>query len=87
MKGIHGFLEYVTEAFRFTFGQFWDPTRKIRTAIEADLAMISQREFDWDRLIADGEWLGKEIEEESDRARSDETRQQSRENSGGEGRP
>jgi tetratricopeptide (TPR) repeat protein len=87
MKGIHGFLEYVTEAFRFTFGQFWDPTRKIRTAIETDLAMISSREFDWDRLIADGEWLGKEIEEESDRARDDETRQQSRENSGGEGKP
>jgi tetratricopeptide (TPR) repeat protein len=27
MKGIHGFLEYVTEAFRFTFGQFLDPSR------------------------------------------------------------
>jgi tetratricopeptide (TPR) repeat protein len=87
MKGIHGFLEYVTQAFRFSFGQFWDPTRKIRMAIEADLAMISRREFDWDKLIADGEWLGKEIEQESDRASSDETRQRSRDFTDGDGRP
>lgn len=87
MKGIHEFLEYITQAFRFSFGQFWDPTRELRKAIQTDLAMIARRDFDWDRLIADGEWLGKEIEEEGDRAERDEARYWSRENSGGEGRP
>ena len=87
MKGIHDSLEYITQAFRFSFGQFWDPTRELRNAIQTDLAMISRRDFDWDRLIADGEWLGKEIEEEGDRAKRDEARFWSRENAGGEGRP
>jgi tetratricopeptide (TPR) repeat protein len=75
MRGIHDWLEYVTEAHRFSFGQFWDPRREIRTAIQGDLAMISGRDLDWQRLIADGEWLGRRIEEESDLARRDEARE------------
>jgi tetratricopeptide (TPR) repeat protein len=78
MRGIHDWLEYVTEAHRFSFGQFWDPRREIRSAIQGDLAMISGRDLDWKKLIADGEWLGKQIEEEGDRARDDETRERSR---------
>jgi hypothetical protein len=72
MRGIHDWLEYVTQAHRFSFGQFWDPRREIRAAIEGELAMISGRELDWQRLISDGEWLGKRIEEETDLARRDE---------------
>ena len=83
MKSIHEFLEWVTQAHRFSFGQFWDPTRNIRSAIETDLAMIRSNEIDWPRLIADGEWLGKEIDEESDRARYDEVRERRRQNDGG----
>jgi tetratricopeptide (TPR) repeat protein len=78
MRGIHDWLEYVTEAHRFSFGQFWDPRRELRSAIQGDLAMISARDLDWKKLIADGEWLGKQIEEEGDRARDDETRERSR---------
>ena len=78
MKGIHDWLEWVTQAHRFSFGQFWDPARRIRTAIQTDLAMISRREFDWDRLIADGEWIGKQIEEEGDKARRDERHERDR---------
>lgn len=88
MKSIHDFLEWVTQAHRFSFGQFWDPTRKIRAAIEIDLAMLRSNEIDWPKLIADGEWLGKEIDEESDRARYDEIRERNRENdSGGNSQP
>ena len=43
MRGIHDWIEYITEAQRFSFGQFWDPAREIRTAIQGDLAMISDR--------------------------------------------
>ena len=75
MRGIHDWLEWVTEAHRFSFGQYWDPARDIRKAIQTDLAMISGREFDWQKLIADGELIGKLMEEEVDRARLDESRE------------
>jgi tetratricopeptide (TPR) repeat protein len=78
MKGIHDFIEYVTEAHRFSFGQFWDPNLEIRKAIRSDLAMISGKELDWQKLIANGEWLGVQIEEEIDRARRDEERDRER---------
>jgi tetratricopeptide (TPR) repeat protein len=78
MKGIHDWLEYITDAHRFSFGQFWDPHREIRSAIQGDLAMISGRELDWQKLIAEGEWLGKRLEEEIDLARRQESRERSR---------
>ena len=85
MKSIHEFLEWVTQAHRFSFGQYWDPTRTIRSAIESDLVMIRSKEVNWPTLIADGEWLGKEIDEEGDRARYDEMRERGRDNDGGGG--
>ena len=84
LKGIFDFLEYVTQAFRFSFGQYWDPNREIRRAIRRNLEMIAGREFDWPTLIADCEWIGKQIEEEADRARRDESWERSRD--GGNGR-
>jgi tetratricopeptide (TPR) repeat protein len=87
MKGIHGFLEYVTEAHRFSFGQFWDPRGEIRSAIQGDLAMISSRDLDWGKLIANGEWLGKKIEEEGDLASRDESREMSRDGDKSDSQP
>ena len=80
MRGINDWLEWVTEAHRFSFGQFWDPAREIRTAIRGDLAMISGREFDWQKLITDGEWIAMQMEEEGDKARRDEARERARDN-------
>jgi tetratricopeptide (TPR) repeat protein len=85
LKNIHDWLDYINDAFRFSFGQYWDPTRQIRKAIEDDLAMISSREFDWEKVIADAEWVGKQFEEEADRAQGDEFRARSREGNGGRG--
>jgi len=82
MRGIHDWIEYITEAQRFSFGQFWDPAREIRTAIQGDLAMISGREFDWQRLISDSEWVAKRMEEEGDKARNDESRDRNRDSEG-----
>ena len=87
MRGIHDWLEWVTQTFRFSFGQYWDPARAIRQAVQTDLAMISNREFDWQQLISEGEWLGRQMEEEIDRARNDESRQLSRDIDGDRGRP
>jgi tetratricopeptide (TPR) repeat protein len=84
MRGINSFLDYINQAQRYSIGQFWDPDRDIRRAIQGNLAMISGKDLDWQRLTADTEWLGIRMEEESDLARRqaafDKTMQ-------GEGRP
>src|SRR5215475_12613857 len=69
MRGINSFLDYINQAQRYSIGQFWDPDRDIRRAIQSDLAMISGKDLDWQRLIADTEWLGIRMEQESDLAR------------------
>jgi hypothetical protein len=46
--------------------------------------MISGKDLDWQRLIADTEWLGIRMEQESDLARRQEAQARSRE-SGGRG--
>ena len=84
LKGMQSFLEYITETFRYSFGRFWDPGYEIRSAIKVDLAMISSRELDWQRLITESEWLGKMMEEEGDRARKQEAEENSRD-AGGRG--
>jgi tetratricopeptide (TPR) repeat protein len=83
MRGINNFLDYISQAQRYSIGQFWDPDRDIRSAIQSDLAMISGRDLDWQRLIADTEWLGIRMEQESDLARRQEAWERSRD--GGRG--
>jgi hypothetical protein len=82
LRGINEWLEYVNEAHKFSFGQYWDPRREMRSTIQTDLAMISGRDLDWEKLVADSEWLGKRMEEESDRARRQESEDRSRDSDG-----
>lgn len=82
MRGITNFLDYINQAQRFSIGQYWDPGRDIRRAIQSDLAMISGKDLDWQRLIADTEWLGLRMEIESDLARRQEAQARSRESEG-----
>jgi len=84
MKGMQSWLEYITETFRYSFGRFWDPGYEIRSAIKGDLAMISTRDLDWQKLITASEWLGKMMEEEGDKARRQQAEEESRD-SGGRG--
>src|SRR4029077_12336522 len=72
MRGINNFLDYINQAQRFNIGQFCDVDRDIRRAIQSDLAMVSGKDVDWQRLIADTEWLGISMEWESDWARRQE---------------
>jgi tetratricopeptide (TPR) repeat protein len=83
MRGITSFLDYINQAQRFSIGQFWDPDRDIRRAIQSDLAMISGKDLDWQRLTANTEWLGIRMEQESDLARRQEAYDRMRD---GEGR-
>ena len=86
MKGIHDWLDYIEQNFAFSYGRFWDPSKAIRSEIRSDLAMISKG-VDWQRLIASGEWVGRQMEEEIDRARRDETIEMFRDGEGRDGRP
>ena len=82
MRGINSFLDYINQAQRYSIGQFWDPDRDIRSAIQNNLAMISGKDLDWQRLTADTEWLGIRMELESDLARRQQAYDESRDGSG-----
>ena len=82
MRGITSFLDYINQAQRYSIGQYWDPGRAIRSAIRSDLAMISGKDLDWQRLIEDTEWLGIRMEQESDLARRQEAQARSRDSNG-----
>ena len=66
MSGIHNWLNYLNDNFRFSFGKDWDPEGTIRAGIKSDLAMISSGKINWAQLIADSENLGIGIEQEED---------------------
>ena len=69
MRGINSFLDNISQTQRYSIGQYWDPDREIRSAIQRDLAMISGKDLDWQKLTADTEWLAIQMEQESDLAR------------------
>jgi tetratricopeptide (TPR) repeat protein len=69
MTGIHNFLDYMNQTFRYGIGQFYDPRQAIRSAIEKAQAIIASGNINWPQLLSDGERIGIEIEQESDRAR------------------
>src|SRR5499425_2580665 len=78
MRGINNFLDYISQTQRYSIGQYWDVNRDIRSAIQSDLAMISGKDLDWQKLTADTEWLGIRMEQESDLARQQEALDRSR---------
>lgn len=78
LRGLHEWLDYVNQYAAFSYGQYWDPLREIRTEIQNSLAMISGKDIDWQKLIASGEWVGRKMEEEIDIARRQEARDRSR---------
>ena len=70
LRGIYDWLD--SFIYNTSYGRFWDPLREIRSEIQSDVAMISGKQIDWQKLIVSGEWLGKRMEEEIDLARRDE---------------
>jgi len=70
LKGLTEWFDYIEQYH--PDGRFWDPGRPIRKELQKDLAMISGKEFSWPELISNGEWLGRTLEEEIDKARKDE---------------
>ena len=71
--GLRGFQQWFDNLFRThpKESSFWDPGGELKREIKRILAMIEGRDINWDELIARGERLGQEFEEEIDLARRD----------------
>lgn len=77
LKGIRDYLDYMNQSRPLE--AYWDPLGQIRNQIDKDLATISGRDNNSEDLIANAEWVGKQMEEEIDKVRQDERRQFDRE--------
>jgi tetratricopeptide (TPR) repeat protein len=84
LEGIENWIDYVHDAFRFSYGQYWDPRREIRSEINSDLTKIARNDFKWRKLIASGEWIGRKVEDEIDLARRDESQAMDRDDDNGD---
>ncbi len=62
LGGLHQWLNYIDEYH--PDGRFWDPGRDLRSAIRKELTGMRGKEVNWTQLIANGEWLGRQFEEE-----------------------
>ena len=70
--GLRGFENWLDFIQRYSpEGQYWDPDNRLRSEIQTMLAMIGGRDTNLSQLVASGEWLGKEFEEEIDLAEQD----------------
>jgi tetratricopeptide (TPR) repeat protein len=69
LTGLRDWLNYLE--YYHPEGMFWDSSKRIRSEIKVNLAMISSKDIDWPKLIASGEWIGKKMEEEIDLVRRD----------------
>lgn len=72
LRGLYDWIDY-TASHRLTLG-YWDPSRQIRTEIDKNLQAISGKDFVPETLIANAEWIGREIEEETERVLREEQR-------------
>jgi len=56
-------------------GRFWDPGHEIRGEIQSTLSTIAAGKAGPEKILSNGERIGKKLEEEIDRSRSDRVKQ------------
>ena len=78
LRGINDFLNNISRTQGFNIGQFWDPNRDIRNAIQYNLELISRESFSSQQLIANIERIALQMERETDLARRQESREMNR---------
>ena len=71
LTGLRDWLNYTIA--HTAQGRYWDPSGKIRAEITRGLRATSASPLDWEIIISSAESVGYELEEESDRARRDES--------------
>ena len=78
-EALNGLREWLDYTIAYTpQGKFWDPGQDIRKQIQLCLKQVSARSVDWETLTPNAESVGSMLEEESDRARRDETAERNR---------
>lgn len=77
LTGLAAWLDFIE--FYHPRGYYWDPGKSIRSEARKNVALIKGRDVNWKDLIANVEWIGKEMEREIDRAWQDEKRDLERE--------
>ena len=75
LRGINDFLDNIARTRGFNIGQFWDPNRDIRNAIQYNLKLISRENINWQQLTANIERIALQMERETDLARRQESRE------------
>ena len=75
LRGINDFLNNISRTQGFNIGQFWDPNRDIRNAIQYNLELISRESFSSQQLISNIERIALHMERETDLARRQESRE------------
>ena len=75
LQRLHDWVE--SAANSNPFETYWDPNGEIRREIKNALSLIATKS-DQANLLSSVEWIGREMEAESDRARKDESRDRSR---------
>jgi tetratricopeptide (TPR) repeat protein len=75
LRGINSFLDNINRTQGFNIGQFWDPNRDIRNAIQYNLKLISSENINWRQLTANIERIALQMERETDLARRQESRE------------
>jgi len=74
-----GLREWLDDFIRNApLGRFWDPGQEIPQQIQSLMKQTAAPPINWDSVISDTEWLGSRLEEESDRARRDESAERQR---------
>jgi tetratricopeptide (TPR) repeat protein len=76
LSGLSEWLNYTVQYT--TQGKFWDPSQELRKQIDTSSKQVAAQPADWTPVIANLEWLGYQLEEESDRARRDESAERDR---------
>ncbi len=69
LKGSEDWLNFLERSH--PSGAYWDPDRRLRKAIVENRAMVTGERAKAEEVIAANEWLGRELENEGDRARDD----------------
>jgi tetratricopeptide (TPR) repeat protein len=75
---LSGLAEWLNSTIAYSpQGKFWDPTQEIRKQLQLTIKQAAAS-GDWDAAMANAEWLAYRLEEESDRARRDESAERDR---------
>jgi tetratricopeptide (TPR) repeat protein len=78
LKGLYDWIEFLNRSRPYF--AFWDPNGQIRKEIDKTLALAqSERPPSLETVLANAEWIGKQMEEEIDKVRRDEQREFRRE--------